>query len=400
MDKVFRFKGCIQNYAWGGHKFIPNLLGFTPNNDTYAEYWLGAHANAPSMVYENDSKEPLDLFLSKSPTVKLGEEVFEKFGRLPFLFKVLDVDKMLSIQVHPSKSEAEKGFERENELGIALNAPNRNYKDDNHKPEVMVALSDFWLLHGFLPKKQLSEVLKQYEEFAVLIPIFEDAGLKGLYQYVMELSLVESDNILRPLVNRILLLNKNKTLSKSSPDYWAAKAVLSGNSDSPLDKGIFSIYFFNLVKLKKGEAIFQDAGVPHAYLEGQNMELMANSDNVLRGGLTPKHIDVEELLKHVVFEETVPKILYGELQKDKTERIFKTIAPDFELSKIELQKGREYSANSKTIEILIVVEGGVQVVENKKTLEIKKGDAFLVVANCNYKVSATSNTVLYKAKTP
>lgn len=400
MEKIFHLKGYIQNYAWGGQNFIPSLLGFSPSNDTYAEYWLGAHVNAPSKVQTEAGSVALDEFLNKDPKGFLGEELYNQFGRLPFLFKVLDVHEMLSIQVHPSKKEAEKGFLRENKLGIPLTAAHRNYKDDNHKPEIMVALSDFWLLHGFLPKNKLLEVLQQYPDFADLIPIFKDHGLKGLYQYIMQLSIEDSDKILRPLVQKTLPLFEQNSLSKSSPDYWAAKSVLSGDKDIALDKGIFSIYFFNIVKLSEGEAIFQDAGVPHAYLEGQNMELMANSDNVLRAGLTPKHIDIEELLKHVVFKETEPCILKGELQSDKKERIFKTSAPDFQLSKISLKKGEVYRMTSKSAEICILMEGNVQVTENDTILQIKKGDAFLVIAQSNYKISATSQAVLFKAGTP
>lgn len=400
MEKIFHLKGYIQNYAWGGQDFIPSLLGFKPTNETYAEYWLGAHVNGPSEVQTDAGPVALDKFLNKDPKGYLGEELYHQFGKLPFLFKVLDVHKMLSIQVHPSKKEAEKGFIREDKLGIPLTASHRNYKDENHKPEIMVALSDFWLLHGFLPKDKLLEVLNQNQEFTELIPVFKDYGIKGLYQYIMELSTEESDRILRPLVHRILPLYKHNSLSKASPDYWAAKAVLSDNKDTVLDKGIFSIYFFNIVKLSKGEAIFQDAGIPHAYLEGQNMELMANSDNVLRAGLTPKHIDIEELLKHVVFKETEPFILKGELQADHKERIFKTPAPDFQLSKINLKKGEEYRMTSKTAEIFILMEGNVQVTENDTNLQIKKGDAFLVVAQSDYRISATAQAVLYKAGTP
>ena len=158
-------------------------------------------------------------------TTYLGSEIAQKFGRLPFLFKVLDVHDMLSIQVHPTKKEAEKGFKLENDLGIPLNAPTRNYKDDNHKPEIMVALSEFWLLHGFLPKSQLIAVLKSTPEFVQLLPVFEENGYLGLYKKVMEQSEQESNQMLQPLVDRILPLYKAGELEKSNPDYWAAKVV-------------------------------------------------------------------------------------------------------------------------------------------------------------------------------
>lgn len=400
MKKVFGLKGRIQHYAWGGQNFIPELLGITANGDPYAEYWLGAHANAPSLLSTEDGEVPLDRFLNNNAKVFLGEETYQNFGRLPFLFKVLDVHQMLSIQVHPSKIEAQKGFKKENELGIPLTAPNRNYKDDNHKPEIMVALGEFWLLHGFLPKEDLLEVLRKNIEFADLTPIFLKDGYKGLYQYVMELSSAESDKILRPLVNRTLPLYTENKLSKLSPEYWAAKAVYDTDVNDPLDKGIFSIYFFNILKVNKGEAVFQDAGVPHSYLEGQNMELMANSDNVLRGGLTPKHIDVPELLKHVVFEETKPEVLYGKMDEKCIEKKYNSPAPDFELSEVTINCENSYSGKSTSVEIYILMEGEAEVREKEASLVLQKGESFMTVAGAEYQIATSSKAILYKATTP
>ena len=151
------------------------------------------------------------------------------------------------------------------------------------------------------------------------------------------------------------------------------------------------------MKANKGEAVFQDAGIPHAYLEGQNMELMANSDNVLRGGLTPKHVDVSELLKHVVFEATVPNIMQGELQSDGIERIYKSPAPDFELSQIKLNRTSNYKAEAKTAQIIIVIEGEANIIAGSTSLSIQKGDSVILVANSCYQISSTSSAVLYKA---
>ena len=373
MPKIFALKGKIQNYAWGGTQYIPELLGVKNSTSKCAEYWLGAHVNAPSTITTKGGEIALDAFLESNLLEGLGADIVKKFGRLPFLFKVLDVHDMLSIQVHPTKIEAEKGFKYENEQGIPLTAAHRNYKDDNHKPEIMVALSEFWLLHGFLPKKQLSSRLNETSEFHSLITVFNEEGYYGLYKKVMEQSANECNEMLMPLVNRIMPLYLSGKLDKSSPDFWAAKAVDSSEDKNVLDKGIYSIYFFNIVKANKGEAVFQDAGIPHAYLEGQNMELMANSDNVLRGGLTPKHIDVPELLKHVAFEETIPNIMLGNLQDDGIERIYSTPAPDFELSKIDITKSDTYQSKSKTAQILIVIDGEGTIKEGKETLDLSKG---------------------------
>ncbi len=399
MHSIFPLKGTVQNYAWGGNDFIPNLLGLKLDSKPCAEYWLGAHINAPSIVEFPETEMTLIEFLSNDAEVKLGAAAFKKFGRLPFLFKVLDVEDMLSIQVHPSKLEAEKGYHREDQLGIELNASNRNYKDDNHKPEIMVALSEFWLLHGFSPKEDLIETLQEREELRHLITIFEDGGYQGLYKHVMNLPVEESNSILKPLIERIMPFFERGELDKANPDYWAAKAV-SMNNNRDFDKGIYSIYFFNLVKVTSGEGVFQDAGIPHAYLQGQNMELMANSDNVLRGGLTPKHVDIPELLKHIIFEETHPEILNGEILNDGIERVYKSKAPDFQLSQIQLGKGQIYNHSAETVEVYILMEGEAEVKENGHALKLLKGDAFLTVAGSSYEISTKSGAIFYKATTP
>jgi len=400
MPKLFALKGTIQNYAWGGAQYIPDLLGIEAEEKKYAEYWLGAYVNSPSVLSTQDGDQALDVYLNSNLTKNLGTAIAEKFGRLPFLFKVLDVHDMLSIQVHPTKSEAEKGFKYENEKGIPLTAPHRNYKDDNHKPEIMVALGEFWHVHGFLPKDQLIEVLKSTPEFVSLLPVFEKEGYYGLYKKVMEQSIDETNQTLQPLIDRILPDFLSGKIEKSSPDYWAAKTIDSAADKTVLDKGIYSIYFFNIVKVNKGEAVFQDAGIPHAYLEGQNMELMANSDNVLRGGLTPKHVDVPELLKHVAFEETNPNVMSGELQADGIERIYKSPAPDFELSQINLSASKKYHSNAKTAQILIVIEGDAEISEGNSTLVLGKGDAAFLTAESEYQISSLSSATIYKATAP
>lgn len=206
--------------------------------------------------------------------------------------------------------------------------------------------------------------------------------------------------MLTPLVNRIMPLYLEGKLDKSSPHFWSAKAVDLAIDKTNIDKGIYSIYFFNIVKINKGEAIFQDAGIPHAYLEGQNMELMANSDNVLRGGLTPKHIDVPELLKHVNFKETIPNVMSGTLQEDGFERTYKTSAPDFELSKIELTVSNTYQSKAKTAQIIILIEGSATIVEGDKVLNLIKGESAFLTARSKYHISTPSSTIIYKATTP
>lgn len=400
MKNIYRIKGKVQNYDWGGKSFIPNLISESINtNTTYAEYWLGAHLKAPSTITTNEENISLDLFLNQNITENLGLKVANTFGKLPYLFKVLDVKEMLSIQVHPTIAAAEKGYALENEKGIPLTASNRNYKDKNHKPEIMVALSDFWLLHGFLDREKLIKNLKETKELNFLLNIFLEEGYLGLYKKVMEFSQEKVNEVLKPLVERIFPKYLDHKLEKSSPEFWAAKSLENKDSQN-IDKGIFSIYFFNILNLSRGEAIFQDAGLPHAYLEGKNMELMANSDNVLRAGLTSKHIDVDELIKNTKFEETIPNILYGDQNKMNGEVVYKTKAKDFELSKIELQAPITYSSTSNSVEILMLLKGAATITENNASIYLEKGQSVLIKANTAYKIQTDLEVEIYKASVP
>jgi len=397
-DNIYPILGKVQHYDWGGKKFIPDLIGQYTKNNHYAEYWLGAHLKAPSIIKTKKGNISLDFFLSQNLSQNLGVSVANIYGRLPYLFKVLDVDKMLSIQVHPTKDSAEKGFENENKMGIPITANNRNFKDRNHKPELMVALSDFWLLHGFLERKKLIKNLEETKELHFLLKTFQENDYFELYKKVMEFTQAEVNEILNPLVKRILPQYLNNELQKYSPDFWASKAL--ENNSVNIDRGIFSIYFFNILNLSKGEAIFQGAGLPHAYLEGKNMELMANSDNVLRGGLTSKHIDIVELLKNTRFEETNPTILHGVQNKENSEVVYKTNAKDFELSKIELLPTQTHQSVAISVEILIALDGKAIVSENRKQITLEKGKALLIVANTNYKISAPLGAEIYRARVP
>lgn len=397
-NKIFKIKGVVQNYAWGGIDFIPQLLGFeNPLQKPCAEYWLGAHPSAAAEIISSTEFTDLQNFIQQNPIEILGNAVFSTFNELPYLLKVLDVKDMLSIQVHPSKAEAIKGFEAEEAAGIDIKAANRNYKDKNHKPEVMIALSDFWLLHGFKSEELVERTLEDVPELKILLPIFKNEGYKNLYQYLMEMDQVLVDTMLGSLVKRELRKKKNNELDMRMPGWWVAKLYENGFNEKNIDRGIFSIYLFNIVCLKKGEAIFQGAGIPHAYLEGQNVELMANSDNVLRGGLTPKHIDVPELLKHTLFEPIEPKPIA--VKQINCEKFYPCPIADFGISAIELNSGEHYSALTTSLEILLIIEGTVLVKQNE-SLIFKKGEALAVVANQEYSITATGKTLLYKAFVP
>lgn len=394
---ILKLKGKVQHYQWGGVTFLPELLG--EKNEThkpYAEYWMGIHPLAPSTVEVDGREMLLSDVISQDPVRYLTAPVWEQFGGFPYLLKIMDVHDMLSIQVHPTRAAAISGFERENSLGIPLDAPNRNYKDTNHKPEVMLALSEFWLLHGFRSKEAIERVLEDVPEFNVLLPLFRKEGLYSLYRFLMEMDQSNVNNMLESLIKREIRHYHAGELQKSEPGWWVARLFEQKQVTGDLDRGIFSIYLLNLVKLQPGEAIFQAAGVPHAYLEGQNVELMSNSDNVLRGGLTPKYIDVVELLANTVFEPVEPVILTGD-EMGRGERRFSFPIPDFGLMSLYLQAGQSYEATAQSPEIWFVLEGGL-IINND--LVAKKGEAFLIFPYSDYTFQTSGNTRLCKAFVP
>lgn len=397
---MFAIEGVVQHYAWGGKNFIPQLLKTTNDGEKpVAEYWLGAHENAPAIVKNAGTGDTtLSDFIRHNPEL-LGAKVAASFGRLPYLLKVLDVKDMLSIQVHPSLEDARKGFAREDEQGIARDSGSRNYKDDNHKPELMYAIGEFWLLHGFKPADKLKQLLSNVEELAFLLPVFGSEGYSGVYAYTMEMPQEHVNKHLQPLLNRIVPLYQQGKLDKTSEDFWAARAALTFNQESKIDRGIFSIYLFNLVHLQPGEAIFQDAGIPHAYLEGQNIELMANSDNVLRGGLTPKHIDVDELLKNVKYQETQPNIITGSA-RSPFERAYETPAGDFELSRIDLSPGEETHVHCRTAEIFLTFRGKSRFSAGDSQLTRSEGEALIAFAGTQISIEAIEDTSVFRATVP
>lgn len=399
--KIFPLEGVVQHYSWGGTAFIPALLGKENNpGKPFAEYWMGAHIKAPAIIRQKQRAVALDQLVKEHPSKVLGNVIAENFGGLPYLLKVLDVREMLSIQVHPDKQHAKQAFEEENREGKPMDAANRNYKDANHKPELMAALSEFWLLHGFKPEAALKETLKNVPELQYLIAIFEKGGYKGIYRHVMEMDQERVNQELTSLLERIVPLYQKEKLLRSNEDFWAARAAQLYQKDGNIDRGLYSIYFFNVVHLQTGEAIFQDAGVPHAYLEGQNMEIMANSDNVLRGGLTTKHIDVKELMKHVRFEPTEPVIIHPERRGNSAEEVYATPAADFQLSRIILTPHQSVMIESKAPDIYFVYEGKIEAFEGEEQVACRKGGSLIALAGSRLQIKAGDQTVIFRASVP
>ncbi len=398
-DGPLLLRGAVQHYAWGGRELIPSLLGVeNPAGRPFAELWLGAHPAAPALLETPGGPLPLDRYIAARPAETLGPAAPLFENRLPFLLKVLDARSMLSIQVHPDKRQAEEGFRRENGAGVPPGAPHRNYKDPNHKPEVHVALSEFWMLHGFRP---LDEILRLAGRYPELSPLMSEraAGLREIYTRAMSLPQASVDALLNPLIAR---LEQGPPPAKHSPDYWALRAA----REFPLpgggrDRGLFSIYLLNLLRLEPGEGTYQPAGVPHAYLEGATVELMANSDNVLRAGLTPKHVDVDELLRAVSFECGAPEILRG-VPVSAAETAYRTAAEEFELSRLALAPGASCAGvSARGPEILLAIEGQALLRAGNRTLDLPRGKAAFVPYGCRYVLEGSpAGALLFKAALP
>lgn len=293
----------FQNYAWGDTRFIPDLFGFEPNGQPFAEAWFGAHPRLPSRVQGSERVWPLDRVIADFGTELLGSAVQTRFHGLPYLVKVLAAARPLSIQVHPSVAQAQAGYAYENALGVPVTADHRNYRDQNHKPELLIALSPFFALCGFRPFAQIQQSIEGVPELARRLPRLEPtpASLEALVRDYLELDSGVRNDALAAWVER--LDGRRTTLDPGSLESWVLNADAATRSGARThDQGLFFFLLLEMFELAPGQALFLSAGIPHAYLKGAGVEVMANSDNVLRCGLTPKHTDPEELLKIVRFD--------------------------------------------------------------------------------------------------
>jgi mannose-6-phosphate isomerase len=318
MNELFRLKNQIKHYDWGSPDDIPRLLGIQGGGRPWAELWMGVHPGGPSETEFRGKPLTLGELIGQDREAFLGKAAAERFGALPFLFKFLAAAKPLSIQAHPDREQARQGFERENREGIALDAPHRNYKDPNHKPEILCALSPFSALCGF---REPREIRRGLDHFLAGAPPSLQRGMSPLLEALSE-SGDEAGTLraffaalfdLPPGVREDLGGYIKKTGKTGPPDgtgaekagtFMAAFAELY-----PGDPAIIAPLYLNMLELAPGEAIYLEAGVLHAYIKGFGVELMANSDNVLRGGLSPKHIDVPELMRVLNFSPCRPRTL-------------------------------------------------------------------------------------------
>jgi mannose-6-phosphate isomerase len=375
----------IQPYAWGARgadAFIPRLLGMEPQPDTpYAELWMGAHPNAPSQVVVDGAQVSLRQLIAQYPREILGQAVAEKFsGQLPFLFKVLSTAESLSIQAHPTKEQARLLHARDP----------KHYPDDNHKPELAVALDSLTALMGFKPFSGILETLKRYPELANFVgreiaarakgtkhaaPQQQKALLRELYATLVKRSVAHEEELI-PATGRL-----EARLEASADDLREEERLFLDlrKKYSGADVGLFTIFLLNLVHLEEGQGVFIDADIPHAYLKGNIVECMANSDNVVRAGLTPKFKDVETLVDILTYEMGPPPIIAGDA--GAAEVTYQTPADEFQVSRLRMQPGQERAESTGGgPAVLLVTQDDVRIGWEGGETKLRRGQSVLIPA--------------------
>jgi mannose-6-phosphate isomerase len=400
MNKICLLKNPVQTYDWGSKTEIQALIGDRGAiGKPMAELWMGAHPKSPSQVLIDGKWQFLDRVIKKDPESILGKSTAKKFSnQLPFLFKILAAERPLSVQVHPTIQMAKEGFLRENKLGIPLDSSNRSYRDSNHKPEILCALTFFHGLKGF---RDIREIISLMDDLSIptLAPELDhlrrhlnSKGLKAFFSNLMTMDKSRQNAIAHESVeSAIHLVDKDQAFG------WITKL----NSEYPGDIGILSPIILNLVVLKPGEAIYLPPGELHAYLDGLGIELMANSDNVLRGGLTPKHIDVPELLNVVNFEYG-PVRKVKAIKRDLCQTVYEIPSEEFQLSVISVDKSKIFmSSESHGAEILICTEGKADIDQSgrEEILSVVRGQSlFIPSGTIPYRISG--NATFYAASVP
>lgn len=365
----------VQNYAWGSKTALTDLYGIAnPNNLPMAELWMGAHPKSSSKIEDASGQvRSLRDVIEANKAALLGDKVAQRFGELPFLFKVLCADQPLSIQVHPNKQASEIGFAKENAAGIPLDAAERNYKDPNHKPELVFALTPFLAMNAF---REFSEIISLLQPVAgahnAIAHFLENSNADALSQLFASLLNMQGEE-----KSHALAVLK-AALDSQQGEPWETIRLIS--EFYPDDSGLFSPLLLNVVKLNPGEAMFLFAETPHAYLQGVALEVMANSDNVLRAGLTPKYIDIPELAANVKFVAKPAAELLTQPVKNGAELDFPIPVDDFAFSLHDLSSA-ETSVAQESAAILFCVEGEATLHKGEQRLVLKPGESAFVAAN-------------------
>ncbi|UZX05350.1 mannose-6-phosphate isomerase, class I [Arthrobacter sp. CDRTa11] len=401
---MYEIENVLRDYAWGSTTAIAGLLGRPESGLPEAELWISAHPDSPSVARRPDgSSVPLDALIAEDPEHFLGGPSVSEFGpRLPFLTKILAAAEPLSLQVHPSIEQAKAGFARENAQGLAPDAANRSYRDDNHKPEMIFALTPFEALCGFRRPRETQEILRQLMKSFDLV----EAPVPALLESLLE-DLADPDEgvALRNAFTR--LISGGEDVAEATALVAAALAsgaprapyetelstVASLNEKYPGDPGVLISLLLNRISLAAGEAVYLPAGNVHAYLHGLGVEVMASSDNVLRGGLTPKFIDVPELLRTIEFQPVAVPMLAPQIS-GLGQELYQPPFREFQLQRIVVKpESAPVPLAQSGAAVVIVVEGSVYLDSPKGDLQLSRGgSAFLPASEAPVNVHAVAGT--------
>lgn len=379
---MLRLTNPIRHYAWGSPTAIPDLLGTPPTGEPAAELWLGAHPAAPSVGSGNGTLLPLSALIATDPTGTLGADVVARFGPgLPYLMKVIAADEPLSLQVHPTRTRAEAAYDAEDAAGIPLDAPHRNYRDRNHKPELVYALTRFEAMCGFRAPRRAAELLSGLDAplartlAADLQADPSSGGIRSAFRHLLEPATRPSPDDVTAVAEACRL-----RLATGSPSPRADRTVVLLAEKYPGDPGVVTSLLLNPVTLQPGDAMFVPAGGVHAYLSGVAVEVMASSDNVLRAGLTTKHVDIAELLANVDYVaappiRVAPEVFHG------ASKVFYAPVDDFELSVTHVLDEIDHPLPGRGPRIVLCLDGQATLIGRQgDDLVLRRGESAFVPA--------------------
>jgi mannose-6-phosphate isomerase len=388
---MWQLKSPVRHYPWGSHTVIPELLGLpSPADQPYAELWMGAHPDAPSVLADGRG---LDAAIDADPDGLLGPAVHERFGpRLPFLMKVLAADRPLSLQAHPTTAQAEAGYAAEEAAGVPNIDPTRTFKDPYHKPEILVAITEVEALCGFRPVEESLHCLAklQLPELKPTIAALARGGLRAAIPQLLALSARRRQSLVRAVADKAAAF-----VAAHDPEFintyrWAASLA----DTYPGDPGVVISLMCNHLRLAPGEAVFLPAGNLHAYLCGAGVEVMASSDNVLRGGLTNKHVDLAALIEVLDFTDGKVPVLHPVLGRGGLR--YPVPVEDFDLTRVQVDVDPGVLTTSGP-QVLLCAEGTAVLTASDGEIVLERGASAFVPAG--RPVTARGPALLYRVTT-
>ena len=378
MKDVYRLLNPLKSYPWGSYSALPELLGRkAPSLQPQAELWMGAHPRGRSVAVTEMGEVPLDRLLKQQSSALLGRRAARLFAkRLPFLFKILAVEQPLSIQLHPDRARARAGYRAEKERQVARDAAERRYPDPWPKPELVYAVTHFEALHGLRPRLEARQGLErlQVDELRETVAALDSVGTGETFLRLLRLQEPERSALAEAVSTAAARL-------EADPDWGSAARWCRRIAElHPHDPALIAPFLMHIVELAPGEALFTGPGTLHAYLAGTALEVMGSSDNVLRAGLTSKHVDVDELARLLARDEEAPELAVAE-ELDEGVTRFDAGAREFELLRLRLEEDRPYRApDDRSLEIVLCLTGEVTFDNQQRELQLRGGQALAIGA--------------------